>query len=81
MERENFDQDEKGNDKWQTPRGRIPMPGRGAGLLAVAIKLRARRKYKTLLRRERRSVDWLRRMRNESPRMFHHWSVAGNRVG
>ena len=31
----------------------------------------ARRKYKTLLRRERRSVDWLRRMKNESPRSFH----------
>ena len=41
----------------------------------------ARRKYKTLLRRGSRSVDWLRRMRNESPRMFHHWSVAGNKVG
>jgi Uri superfamily endonuclease len=41
----------------------------------------ARRKYKTLLRRKRRSVDWLRRMKNESPRMFHHWSVVGNRVG
>jgi RNA-directed DNA polymerase len=28
----------------------------------------ARRKYKTLLRRERRSVDWLRRMKNETLR-------------
>jgi len=41
----------------------------------------ARRKYKTLLRRKRRSVDWLRRMKNEFPRMFHHWSVVGNKVG
>jgi hypothetical protein len=41
----------------------------------------ARRKYKTLLRRERRSVDWLRRMKSESPQMFFHWSVAGNKVG
>jgi hypothetical protein len=39
MERENFVLDEKGNDKWQTPRERIPMPGREAGLLVVVIKL------------------------------------------
>jgi hypothetical protein len=39
MERENFVLDEKGNDKWQTPRGKIPMPGRGAGLLVVVTKL------------------------------------------
>ena len=26
MERENFVLDTKGNDKWQTPRGRIPKP-------------------------------------------------------
>jgi len=39
MERENFVLDEKGNDKWQTPRGRIPKPERGAGLLVVAVKL------------------------------------------
>jgi group II intron reverse transcriptase/maturase len=41
----------------------------------------ARRKYKTLLRRKRRSVEWLRRMKSDSPRMFFHWSVAGNMVG
>jgi len=41
----------------------------------------ARRRYKTLLRRESRSVDWLRRMKNRSPRMFLHWSVVGNQVG
>ena len=39
------------------------------------------RKFKTLLRRKRRSVDWLRRMKNESPRLFYHWSVVGNKVG
>jgi len=39
MERENFVLDEKGNDKWQKPRGRIPMPERGSGLLIVAMKL------------------------------------------
>jgi hypothetical protein len=38
MERENFAQDEKGNDKWQTPRGRIPMPERGADHPAEALK-------------------------------------------
>ena len=39
MERENFVLDEKGNDKWQKPRGRIPMPERGSGLLIVAMNL------------------------------------------
>jgi hypothetical protein len=39
MEPENFVLDEKGNDKWQTPRGRIPMPERGSGLLIVALRL------------------------------------------
>jgi len=41
----------------------------------------ARRKYKTLLRRKRRSVDWLRKMKDETPNLFHHWSVVGNKVG
>jgi hypothetical protein len=41
----------------------------------------ARRKYKTLLRRKRRSVEWLCRMKSESPRMFFPWSVVGNKVG
>jgi group II intron reverse transcriptase/maturase len=41
----------------------------------------ARRKYKTLRRRERRSVDWLRRVKNGSPGLFFHWSVVGNKVG
>jgi hypothetical protein len=39
MERENLVLDEKGNDKWQKPRGRIPMPEGGAELLVVAMKL------------------------------------------
>jgi len=38
-ERENFVLDEKGNDKWLKPRGRIPTPERGTGLLVVARKL------------------------------------------
>jgi hypothetical protein len=41
----------------------------------------ARRKYKTLLRRKRRSVEWLCRMKSESPRMFFPRSVVGNKVG
>ncbi|MGH9606197.1 MAG: hypothetical protein ACRD3N_10930 [Terracidiphilus sp.] len=41
----------------------------------------ARRKYKTLLRHKRRSVEWLRGMKNRFPRMFVHWSVVGNKVG
>jgi hypothetical protein len=39
MERENLVADAKGNDKWLTPRGRIPMPQQGAELLVVALKL------------------------------------------
>ena len=38
MERENFVLDAKGNDQWQKPRGRIPMPGRGADHPVVALK-------------------------------------------
>jgi hypothetical protein len=39
MERENLVRDEKGNDKWQKPQGRIPMPERGSGLLIVVMNL------------------------------------------
>ena len=38
-ERESLDLDEKGNDKWQKPRGRIPMSERGSGLLIIVMKL------------------------------------------
>jgi hypothetical protein len=38
-ERENLALDAKGNDKWQTPRGRVPMPEQGAELLIVARNL------------------------------------------
>ncbi|WP_126353998.1 group II intron maturase-specific domain-containing protein [Mycoavidus cysteinexigens] len=41
----------------------------------------ARRKYKTLLRHKRRSMEWLRKMKNEYPRMFHYWQAGGSRVG
>ena len=37
----------------------------------------ARRKYKTLLRHDRRSVEWLRRRKIENPQMFAHWSING----
>lgn len=37
-ERENLDFAVKGNDKWQTPRGRIPMQGPGAESSVVALK-------------------------------------------
>jgi len=39
MERENLVSDAKGNDKWQTPRERTPMPERGAELSVVVLKL------------------------------------------
>ena len=42
------------------------------------LKQWARRKYKTLSRNKRRSAGWLRKMKNETPRMFFHWSVVGN---
>ena len=45
------------------------------------LKLWARRKYKTLSQHERRSAEWLRKMKNDSPHMFVHWRVAGNKVG
>jgi len=38
----------------------------------------ARRKYKTLSRNKQRSAGWLRRMKNDTPRMFSHWNVVGN---
>ncbi len=41
----------------------------------------ARRKYKTLSRHKQRSVEWLSKMKNECPRMFHYWQVWGGRVG
>jgi group II intron reverse transcriptase/maturase len=41
----------------------------------------ARRKYKTLSRHKRRSVEWLARMKEDYPRMFPHWSVFETGVG
>jgi group II intron reverse transcriptase/maturase len=42
------------------------------------LELWARRKYKTLSRNKQRSAGWLRKMKNETPRMFSHWSVVGH---
>jgi group II intron reverse transcriptase/maturase len=42
------------------------------------LELWARRKYKTLSRNKQRSAGWLRKMKNETPRMFSHWRVVGN---
>jgi len=52
-----------------------------SGYINQRLEKWARRKYKTLLRGKRRSVEWLRKMKDESPRLFHHWSVVGNKVG
>jgi RNA-directed DNA polymerase len=41
----------------------------------------ARRKYKTLSRHKRRSVEWLIRMKEGYPELFAHWSVVGSEVG
>lgn len=41
----------------------------------------ARRKYKTLLTHQRRSAEWLGKMKEVFPRMFSHWLVDGGQVG
>jgi RNA-directed DNA polymerase len=41
----------------------------------------ARRKYKTLLRHQKRSEEWLRKRKSENPQMFVHWSITGRTVG
>lgn len=41
----------------------------------------ARRKYKTLLKRKQRSVEWLGKMKELSPQIFYHWRVEGGTVG
>lgn len=46
-----------------------------------ALKRWARRKYKALFERKRRSAEWLRKMQNAYPRLFHHWHVIGTQVG
>lgn len=41
----------------------------------------ARRKYKTLRRHKRRSVEWLSKMKTVCPQTFTHWQVIGGTVG
>lgn len=41
----------------------------------------ARRKYKTLSRHKRRSMEWLARVKEDCPRLFAHWSVFEIKVG
>jgi RNA-directed DNA polymerase len=41
----------------------------------------ARRKYHTLSRHKRRSVDWLSAMKEWRPTLFHHWSFYETKAG
>jgi hypothetical protein len=41
----------------------------------------ARRKFKTLSRHKRRSVEWLSRVKKDCPGLFPHWRVFENKVG
>jgi RNA-directed DNA polymerase len=41
----------------------------------------ARRKYRALSGRQHASVQWLRKMKNAEPQLFHHWWVVGSEVG
>jgi len=47
----------------------------------MRLKRWARRKYKTLSQRKRRSAEWLAKMKEVLPQTFVHWFVAGGRVG
>jgi RNA-directed DNA polymerase len=41
----------------------------------------ARRKYKVLSGRKWGSVQWLRKIKDSKPELFHHWRVVGEMVG
>jgi group II intron reverse transcriptase/maturase len=41
----------------------------------------ARRKFKALFGRRRRSAAWLQKMQQATPSLFHHWKVTGLTVG
>jgi len=51
------------------------------GFIDRKLEQWARRKYKTLSRHKQGSADWLRHMKVVFPRLFFHWSVAGNKIG
>jgi RNA-directed DNA polymerase len=46
-----------------------------------ALERWARRKFKALHGRHRRSAEWLDKMRAATPLLFHHWRLAGRQVG
>jgi hypothetical protein len=46
-----------------------------------ALERWARRKYKTLSGRLRAGVQWLRKMKDAEPQLFHHWRLIGSKVG
>jgi RNA-directed DNA polymerase len=46
-----------------------------------ALERWARRKYKALSGRKRGSVQWLRKMKDAEPQLFHHWREVGDMVG
>jgi group II intron reverse transcriptase/maturase len=46
-----------------------------------ALERWARRKYKTLSGRLRAGVQWLRKMKDAEPQLFHHWRLIGTKVG
>ena len=46
-----------------------------------ALERWARRKYKALSGRKRGSGEWLRKMKDAKPKLFHHWRVVGEMVG
>jgi group II intron reverse transcriptase/maturase len=46
-----------------------------------ALERWARRKYKALSGRKQGSGQWLRKMKNAEPQLFHHWRVVGDVVG
>jgi hypothetical protein len=46
-----------------------------------ALERWARRKYKTLSGRLRAGVQWLRKMKDAEPQLFHHWRLVGSKVG
>jgi len=46
-----------------------------------ALERWARRKYKALSGRKRGGVQWLRKIKDAEPQLFHHWREVGKMVG
>lgn len=51
------------------------------GYIDLRLMRWARRKYRRLRQRKRRSAEWLRKMKFTHPRLFVHWRVVGVSVG